>query len=443
MRILIISRSPWRLDNSFGNTYSSIFRDMKDVEIANIYLADGVPEYEENVKAYYQVSERELVAGFKQPFSSKKVGKVVYAKETSNKHTKEKDSKYLALGKTKRWPIMFIVRDLIWKFGKVDYAGIDKFVADFKPSIIFLPYYYATYVFRVALHLQKKFNLPMTGEACLDIYSLKQLSLDPFFWINRIIIRSWIRKAAKHSASLYLISEKMRRDFQKYLKLPCKILYKIPDFSRMQNEYENVHTPVRFLFTGNIGANRWKSLRMLADALQRNQFGHLDIYTATPLTTRMKTTLNVDGYSELHAPVTQDEVKVLQNESDVLVHAESFDLTNRLMVRYSISTKIMDYLCVGRTILGIGPRDIASIEYLRDNDVAMIATNEGELNKIISLLKESPSIIKKNSGKGICFARSQMDANEMKLSLYNDMKAIIQNYEQAKNSRYISHVSQN
>ena len=44
MRILVISRSPWRLDNSFGNTYSSIFRNMKDVEIANIYLSDGTPE---------------------------------------------------------------------------------------------------------------------------------------------------------------------------------------------------------------------------------------------------------------------------------------------------------------------------------------------------------------------------------------------------------------
>ena len=428
MRILIISRSPWRLDNSFGNTYSSIFRDMKDVEIANIYLADGVPEYEENVKAYYQVSERELVEEFKHPFSLKKVGKVAYAENSSDTHEKEKDAKYMAVGKARRWPLMYIMRDFIWKFGKIDYVGMDKFVEDFNPDIIFLPYYYATYVFRVALHLQKKFNLPMTGEACLDIYSLKQLSFDPLFWINRFNIRRWIRKAARHSASLYLISEKMRRDFQKYLKLPCKILYKIPDFGRMQNEYENMHTPVRFLFTGNIGANRWKSLGMLADALQRNRFGHLDIYTATPLTNKMIRRLNIDGYSEVHAPVTQDEVRRLQDESDVLVHAESFDLANRLLVRYSISTKIMDYLCVGRTILGIGPSDIASIEYLRDNDVAMIATNENELNRVISLLKESPNIIKKYSRKGVCFARFQMNADEMKAALRTDMQEIIDHY---------------
>ncbi len=428
MRILIISRSPWRLDNSFGNTYSSIFRDMKDVEIANIYLADGIPEYEENVKAYYQVSENELLAAITHPCSAKKIGTVVFPGDYSNKNPSEKYASYLSLGKKRRWPIMFMIRDIIWKYGRVNYEGMEEFVASFNPDIIFLPYYYATYVFRVALRLQKKFNLPMTGEAALDIYSLKQLSFDPIYWINRLSIRRWIRKAARKSASLYLISEKMRCDYSKYLKLPTKILYKIPDFSRMQNEYENMHTPVRFLFTGNIGANRWKSLGMLADALQRNRFGHLDIYTATPLTNKMIRRLNIDGYSEVHAPVTQDEVRRLQNESDVLVHAESFDLANRLLVRYSISTKIMDYLCVGRTILGIGPSDIASIEYLRENDVAIIATNKDELNRIISLLKESPNIINKYSGKGICFARSQMNADEMKAALRADMQEIIDNY---------------
>ena len=209
MRILIISRSPWRLDNSFGNTYSSIFRDMQDVEIANIYLADGTPEFEPNVKAYYKVSEKEMVNSIKHPFSSKKVGCITYAEKPGEAVLVEKDENYMAVGKKKRWPIMFIVREWIWKYGAIDYAGIDAFVEEFNPDIIFLPYYYAKYVFRVALRLQKKYNLPMTGEAALDIYSLKQLSFDPFYWLNRFGIRRWIRKAANASASLYLISERI------------------------------------------------------------------------------------------------------------------------------------------------------------------------------------------------------------------------------------------
>lgn len=430
MRILIVSRSPWRLDNSFGNTYSSIFRDMQDVEIANIYLADGTPEFEPNVKAYYKVSEREMVNSIMHPFSSKKVGCAAYAEKPGKTAFVEKDENYMAVGKKKRWPIMFIARDLIWKYGAIDYSGIDAFVEEFKPDIIFLPYYYAKYVFRVALRLQKKYNLPMTGEAALDIYSLKQLSFDPFYWLNRFGIRRWIRKAANASASLYLISEKMRKDYSKYLGLPCKILYKIPDFNRMQSVYTELHTPVRFLFTGNIGANRWKTLALLASALKNNDWGYLDIYTATPLTKEIQKALNVKGYSEIHDPVTQEQVKVLQNGADVLVHVESFDLANKLLVRYSISTKIMDYLCMGRAILGIGPKDVASIEYLKDNDASLVATNPDEMNNLIKMLKNNPNLVMDYSQKGLAFAKTQMNAEEMKMSLYNDMKEIIENFKQ-------------
>lgn len=434
MRILIISRSPWRLDNSFGNTYSSIFRGMKDVEIANIYLADGFPEYEENVKAYYQVSEKELVSSLKHPFAKNKIGSVIYAENNSSLN-KEKDCGYLTLGKNKRWPIMFIARELIWKFGRINYDGIDSFVASFKPDIIFLPFYYAVYVFRVALYIQKKFNLPMTGEACLDIYSLKQLSFDPFYWFNRFAIRRWVRRAAKHSAHLYFISEKMRKDYSGYLDIEGKILYKIPDFSRMQSKYYSANKPIKFLFTGNIGANRWKTLSLLAATLKELDFGHLDIYTASPINDKINKELNIEGYSKVHAPVSQDEVKVLQNKADVLVHAESFDLANKLLVRYSISTKIMDYLCTGRTILALGPNDVASIEYLRDNDAALVASSKKEIVKTVQLLKRDKNILLIYSQKGLDFAKSHMNADEMKLSLYKDMKEIIKEHEQKINKR--------
>ena len=64
MKILVISRTPWRLDNSFGNTYSSIFSKIDDIEIAHIYLADGLPETEKVVKEYYQISESKIIKTF-------------------------------------------------------------------------------------------------------------------------------------------------------------------------------------------------------------------------------------------------------------------------------------------------------------------------------------------------------------------------------------------
>ena len=137
----------------------------------------------------------------------------------------------------------------------------------------------------------------------------------------------------------------------------------------------------------------------------------------------------IDGFSELHSPVTQDKVRELQNNADILVHVESFDLANKLLVRYSISTKIMDYLCVGRAILAICPSDIASIDYLKSNDAALVATSKKEIDEIVSMVEDNPEIIKDYSRKGVSFARTQMNSDEMKQALYSDLAQIIDGHK--------------
>ena len=79
LRVLVFSRTPWRTDNSFGNTYSNWFAKMEEVEVAHICLADGLPMRENNVSRYYQVSENKLA---KSLFNRKEVGCEVYALKT-------------------------------------------------------------------------------------------------------------------------------------------------------------------------------------------------------------------------------------------------------------------------------------------------------------------------------------------------------------------------
>ena len=61
MRILMLSQYPWKKDNSFGNTYSSIFGKIEGIEIAHIYLMEGQPDNEEVVTHYYQIPEKEIM----------------------------------------------------------------------------------------------------------------------------------------------------------------------------------------------------------------------------------------------------------------------------------------------------------------------------------------------------------------------------------------------
>ena len=394
MRILILSRTPWRKDNSFGNTYSNLFGYMQDAEIANIYLGDGLPDGDiSTVISYYRISEKQIVQRLMHFNTGKRVGEEVnpqYEKEKSNDHYDQSFSEI----KRKRWNIFFVLREIIWRFGKVDYDGLTEYVKAFDPDIIFLSFYYAAYVDRIALHIKKKMNIPMVLEAAVDIYSMKQISFDPVYWVNRLYIRSMIRKTVRRSEKLYVISEYMKTDYEKMLSIPCSVLYKSPDLSRKKFDYspKGNDEPLTFLYTGNISSGRWKSLGILGKTLKDAGLGELDIYTPTPMTDRIRQGLK---FCNVHPPVSAAEVVNLQNEADVLVHAESFSLRDKLEVRYSISTKVMDYISDQRCILAIGPRDIASMSFLNERGLALCAFCVEEIADLVNMIRDDRSIIDK------------------------------------------------
>ena len=79
--------------------------------------------------------------------------------------------------------------------------------------------------------------------------------------------------------------------------------------------------------------------------------------------------------------VESDKVAEIQINADILIHTEAMDLKNKLLVRQSFSTKIVDYFKSARPILAVGPKDVASIEHLIRNDCAIVADDKQELVK--------------------------------------------------------------
>lgn len=421
MKILVISRSPWRRDNSFGNTYSSIFSKNEDFQIAHISLADGTPEYEANVRDYFIVPESEVKRSlFKK---QKPIGYHLSQKDIVSRSAKT-DSSNISTG-LPRVPIVYMIRDLVWKMGNINYDALIDFAKRFNPDIMFVPLYYAQYVTKIALRIHKELQVPIVLEASIDVYSLKQLSFDPFFWINRFAIRKCIRKIVKEASMLYVISEKMQSDYGNFFKLPIKILYKIPDATRHKTEYccFKTNQKYKFIYTGNLGDGRWKSLALLVKALSKSHSGYLEIYSGTNISKEMKTALEVKDVSTIKGKVCSAEIVDIQSKADILVHAEPFDLKSKLWIRYSISTKIMDYLCSGRTILAIGPSNIASIEFLRNHNLALCVTDIKELNKAINQI--TPSLLVDYSKRGTTYITEKYCEDELRAGFANDLKTLV------------------
>lgn len=439
MRVLLLSVDPWCQNNSFGNTYSNIFGKIDNIKIGHIYLLDGLPDGDKNVSRYFQISESGIIKSALRPFSrGMGVGCEVHASDsltndsTVSRVAKRKKSVYdklLSFGKKHHWRSMFMAREIAWKLGRVNYESLFAFIEDFQPDIFVLAYYYVYNSNRIAYRIKQRFDIPMVMIMMMDHYSLNRVSWNPVFWIDRFAKRVQIRTLVKESEILYVISKKLKDELERDLRIPCQVLYKIPNENRLFYQYLSSAGTVKYLFTGNIYANRWESLAMLASELKRQGGGKLDIYTSTPISKEMDSALNIPGVSEVHKPVTQDEVIRLQNHADVLVHVEAFDKKNKSLVRCAISTKIMDYISVGRCILAIGPSDIASMEYLTNNDLALYAYDECQLGEIVSKINTDHTVLESYAAKVREYATKQLDATQLRKAVYYSLQQVIDHYK--------------
>jgi hypothetical protein len=86
--------------------------------------------------------------------------------------------------------------------------------------------------------------------------------------------------------------------------------------------------------------------------------------------------------------VPSQDVSAVQADADALVHVEAFDRSSRLSTRYSISTKIPEYMVAGRPILAYGPGEAASLKYVAESQcgIAVGERSGSALNRALVVL---------------------------------------------------------
>ena len=92
------------------------------------------------------------------------------------------------------------------------------------------------------------------------------------------------------------------------------------------------------------------------------------------------------------------------------MHVESFDEKSKNSTRYSLSTKIPEYLNSGVCIFAYGPDDIASIEYLKENSVAFVCSNKTDLRLTLKKLLFTPELSIKFEEQGLELAKAKHNA---------------------------------
>jgi hypothetical protein len=85
--------------------------------------------------------------------------------------------------------------------------------------------------------------------------------------------------------------------------------------------------------------------------------------------------------------VSYDAIPKILNDSDILVHVESFEKQQKLATSLSFSTKLVDYFEASKPIFALGWENAASIKYLKNNSIGKTASNPNDLDeKILTLM---------------------------------------------------------
>lgn len=424
MNILVITDVLWRNDNGVGNSYSNIFEGMPDVKIANICTQSGVSE--NNVStACFQISEGRLIRNLRDKTFYTGAVEV----NTNTETVVSGDDSVTKLIKRMRFRVFFWARELVWKIGRWNSLELRQFIDDFKPDLIFAQVQDKMYQNRIVKFIEEYTKKPLMIYVWDDVYSLKQFSLSPLYWIDRFMQRHSIKGLAKKSSKVYAISKEQVEEYHKLLNRPTGLLYKGRDFS-VEPEEKETNKPIEILYTGNLYSGRYKTIARFCEYLKEiNRDGQkavLKIYSASPLSDKEINAINIPDTSYFMGKTSESEVQKLQAESDILLHIEPFTLKGSCACRLSFSTKLVDYFNKKKCIFAVGHSRCSSMKYLKCNDSAVVCESYEEMGKKLAELLESPELIK-------TYAKKAWDCGERNHRIEDIQEGLIKDFEEAIN----------
>ncbi|MDO4469087.1 MAG: hypothetical protein Q4C84_04515 [Bacillota bacterium] len=412
-KILTVSINAWR-DNSGINTLTGILSGWDKEKVAQVYMRAALPSTSVCEK-FFQISEGRMIHSvLKRRTQTGIEVKNQLSKDITGDEEKEKER----YNNRKKIPAILYTwaRECVWKFGKWKTEELENFLNSYNPDVLFIPIYPTIYMGRIQKYIMEYTKKPVVSYIADDNYSYLACKKDPLSLLHRFFLRKYVKYIMKHSDQVFVIAPKQKEEYDKIFGIDSKILTKGLDYSQICYQEFKVHSPIKMVYTGKLIIGRWKSLALIADALgkiNREQIKmELDIYTTDTITAQQEKDLNKNG-CQIKGALTQQQVRKVQQEADILVFVESLEKKYRNTARLSFSTKITDYLSSGKCIFAIGSSEIAPIDYFRRYDSAVTAASEKEVLQKLQMLVENPKMITEYGKKGFECGKEHHEKDKM------------------------------
>ena len=374
IRMLYVSYTLLGDECATGQTLQNIFNACNKVDVMQYCL---------DYSSDYHNCNRDTVF-----FSAKKSPLFYSLKSIYRKRDKGKPNRGAAV-ETNRIggnPIVIIARAILDVLPKrLDRGELGR-IDSFKPNIVYTTGENITTLIH-AISLSKRYNIPIVIHL-MDNTEDSVYAGKIYTSLFRKIYLQKLKIAYRRSKCNLAISPKMAFEFER--RHGTEFGFAMNCIHELHKGNETNNSPLRFVFSGGLHGGRAQILKRMGELIQNDPFLNssvrLEVYTSKA---------NVDYYKKilgsvlyLNEYVPQELMFENLGNADVLVHCESFDKDEIEFFRYSMSTKIPEYLSVGKPILCYGPEEICTVSYLAENEVGYVVSNEKNLKTaLVSLVK--------------------------------------------------------
>lgn len=263
-----------------------------------------------------------------------------------------------------------------------------EIIRDFSPQLIYTMGSNIR-VMRIAKRLSDYFGIPIVFH-CMDDWRATKYMRSALSRPFNQILRKEISEINKRSVVNLGICKKMADfyacEYQKPYSFASNCVF---EFNR--NPYCQASSgTMKIIFSGGLHFHRGDKLRQVGELIERlNTEGYhivLDIYAPEEQTAQYARKYEDLQYTNCFPYV--DKSKKMENlmSADILLHVESDDEADKKHMKYSFSTKLVEYFAAARAVVGFGDKQLSSIAYIEDMKCGLTAENIDELEKCFTLL---------------------------------------------------------
>lgn len=353
MKVLVISANGFSKTLNNGKTLEAMFSAFNRDDLCQIVSRPQKQIDFEFCNSYYCITEADTLIGI---VSKRESGNIL--NRCTNIGSSNTTDRLYRLKKM----IPQLIRDIAADCTNWQTEKFNKWLIAQKPDLLFLVGG-SRFLHSIALYVKSYLNIPLA-----TFYTDDYIIYPHFYgltgsYLKNKLIASY-RKIISESNLCFAIGDIMSKEYAEYFgKKFHPIMNALAPESYIEPES---HNNIVVSYFGGLHLNRWQMLikfrKLLPDNIEFN------VYTSSVLSEKIAKSFN-DSKIIHRGCISGEELRNAMLNSDILLHVESDDKSNRRLTRLSVSTKIPEYLMSGRCIIGFGPQEVASMKELSNNDV--------------------------------------------------------------------------